>query len=194
VILQRQQELKVSRAELKDAKATRDVSAANIKQRDADVQAASATRDFKTRKFERDKELAGRNTVVGSVVEEEERDYLASEASVLSTKANVERAKADFAESESKIEAAAADVELKNAQIVVAQKELDCAKAVADFGKIVAPFEGVVVRHTVDPGPFVQNATTGTSEPLISIAKVDVIARQLEVGDNATMKAGVSEW
>jgi multidrug efflux pump subunit AcrA (membrane-fusion protein) len=176
MILQRQQELRVSDAKFKDAKAAKDVSAATIKQRLAEVEGAIATRDLKKRKYVRFQELAAKGSVVGSVVEEEERDYLSSEAVVTSTKANVERARADFAESESKIEAAGADIELKKAQVEVARKDLDRAKAVADYAKIVAPFDGVIVRRTVDPGSFVQNATTGSSEALISVAKVDLVS------------------
>ena len=175
MILQRQQELKVSDAKLKDAKAAKDVSAATIKQRDAEVEGATATRDLKKRKFARFQDLAAKGSVVGSVVEEEERDYLSSEAVVTSTKANVERARADYAESESKIEAAAADIDLKKAQIEVARKDLDRAKAIADYAKVVAPFDGVVVRRTVDPGSFVQNATTGMSDALLTVAKVDIV-------------------
>jgi len=175
MILQRKQELKVSEAKLKDAKAAKDVSAATIRQREADVQGAIATRDLKQRRFARFKELAEKGSVVGSLVEEEERDYLASEAMVASSKANVERARADYAESESKIEAADADIDLKSAQIEVSRKDLERAKAVADYAKIIAPFDGVVVRRTVDPGSFVQNATTGASDVLISIAKVDLV-------------------
>lgn len=185
MILQRQQELRVSQAKLKDAQAGRDVSAATVKQRLADVDASTATRDLKKRKFERFKDLAARGSVVGSVVEEEERDYLSSEAGVTSSKANVEKARADFAESDSKVEAAAADIELKNAQIVVARKELDRARAVADYGRVTAPFDGVVIRRNVDPGSFVQNATTGMSEPLITIAKVDLVTVSARFPDSA---------
>lgn len=113
--------------------------------------------------------------MVGSVVEEEERDYLSSEAAVTSAKANVDRARADFAESESKVEGAEADIELKKAIIEGARKDLDKAKAVATYATVLAPFDGVVVRRTVDPGSFVQNATTGTSEALISLARVDLV-------------------
>lgn len=184
MILQRQQELKVSEAKLKDAKAGKDVSAATIKQKLADVQAATATRDLRKRKFERFQNLAQRGSVVGSVVEEEERDYLASEANVSSANANVEKARADYAESESKIDAASADIELKQAQIVVAKKDLDRANAILNYGKIVAPFDGVVVRRSVDPGSFVQNATTGTSDVLISIAKVDLVTVSAKFPDS----------
>jgi multidrug resistance efflux pump len=184
LILQREQELKVSYAKLKDAKALRDVSAATIKQRLAEVEGAIATRDLKKRKFARYQELAAKGSIVGSLVEEEERDLLTSESVVTSTKANVERARADYAESESKVEAAAADIDLKSAQIVVARKELDRAKAIADYSKVRAPFDGVVVRRTVDPGSFVQNATTGTSEALISIARLDIVTVAAKFPDN----------
>lgn len=184
MVLQRQQELKVSEAKLKDAKALRDVSAATIKQRTADVDAATATSDFRKRKFERLKELAARGTVVGSVVEEEEREYLAAAAAVASASANVERARADFAESESKVEAASADIELKRAQIEVARKELERAKAVEDYARVRAPFDGVVVKRTVDPGSFVQNATTGASEALISVARVDLVTVSAKFPDS----------
>lgn len=184
LVLQRRQELKVSEAKLKDAQALRDVSAATIKQRNADVDAATATSDFRKRKFERLKELAAKGTVVGSVVEEEEREYLAAAAAVLSAKANVERARADFAESESKVEAAGADIELKKAQIDVAQKELDRAKAVADYARVRAPFDGVIVKRTIDPGSFVQNATTGASDLLISVSRVDLVTVSAKFPDS----------
>jgi multidrug efflux pump subunit AcrA (membrane-fusion protein) len=151
------------------------VSAATIKPRVADVQAVTATRDLKKGRYERFKALSARGDVVGSVVEEEERDYLASEAAVTSAKANVERARADFAESESKVEGAEADIDLKKSLIESARKDLDKAKAVAAYATVVAPFDGVVVRRGVDPGSFVQNATTGSSEALISLARVDVV-------------------
>lgn len=175
MILQRQQELKVSNAKLRDARALLAVSAATIKQREAEVEGNVATRDLKKRKLDRYRDLAKTGSVVGTVVEEEERDYLTSEAMVTSAKANVERARADYSESESRIEAAQADIELKSAQIEVARKELDRAKTITDYGKVLAPFDGVIVRRAVDPGSFVQNATTGSSEVLISVCRVDVV-------------------
>ncbi len=192
VIEQRKQELKVSEAKLKDAIAARNVSLATIKQRLADVQGARATRDLKKSRFERFKDLATRGSVVGSVVDEEERDFLASEAMLASSEANVERARADFAESESRVEAAEADIDLKKAQIVVARRDADRARVVAEYGKILAPFDGVVVRRTADPGSFVQNATTGASESLISVAKVDLVTVAAKFPDNVAPLVGAN--
>ena len=185
IIVQREQELKVSEAKMKDSQAARGVTAASISQREAEVQASTATRDLKKRKLDRYRELAARGSVVGNVVEEEERDYLSSEAGLLAAGANVARAQADHLEAAAKIEAAAADVELKRAQIEVARRDLDRARVVADFGKVVAPFDGVVVRRNVDPGSFIQNATTGSSETLVSISRIDLVTVVAQFPDNA---------
>jgi len=38
-----------------------------------------------------------------------------------------------------------------------------------------APFDGGVVKRMVDPCSFVQNATTGASDLLISVSRVDLV-------------------
>ena len=185
LIVQREQELKVSEAKRKDAQAALAVTTAVISQRRADVQAVTATRDLKKRRLDRFEDLASRGSVVGSVVEEEERDFFVSEAAVLAAKANVSRAEADHAEAASKVETAAADVDLKRSQVDVARTELDRAVIVAEYSKVVAPFDGVVVRRNVDAGSFVQNATTGSSETLISVARIDLLTIVSSFPDNA---------
>lgn len=185
LIVQRQHELQVSEAEFQDAKSALGVTSAVITQKKAEVHAITATRDLKKRRYERYKELAATGSVVGSVVEEEERDYKSSEGALLAAQANVERATADHVASESKIAAAAAEIELKRSQIDVARRDLDRAKVVANFGKVTAPFDGVVVRRNVDPGSFVQNATTGSSETLISVSRIDLVTVVAQFPDNA---------
>lgn len=184
VVTQREKELLVSEAKKRDAMAARGVTAATIKQRDADVQSAKAARDLKKQRLSRYKDLANRGSVTGSVVEEEERDLATSEAAVLAANAGVERAKADHEESASKLEAAEADVELKKSQIDVARADVERARIVAEFGKVKAPFDGVVIRRNVDPGSFVQNATTGSSETLISVARIDLLTVVAQFPDN----------
>lgn len=183
-VTQREKELKVSEAKHRDAEAARGVTAATIRQKEAELQAITATRDLKKRRYDRYVELSKRGSVTGSVVEEEERDLLNSEAALLAAKANVDRAVADHAESASKLEAAAADIELRQAAIDVAKADFERAKVVANYGKVIAPFDGVIVRRNVDPGSFIQNATTGTSESLISISRIDLVTVAAQFPDN----------
>lgn len=175
LIEQRRQELRVSEAKLNDAKAAKEVALATVKQKKSEVLAAKATRDFRKKRLDRFKELAAKGSAVAGVVDEEERDYLASEATLESVSIGVEKALADLSEAESKIEAALADIDLRKTMIEVAIQDWERARIVADFGKIYAPFDGVVIRRNVDPGSFVQNATTGNSEPLISVARLDLL-------------------
>lgn len=185
LIVQRQYELKVSEAEYQNAKSAAGVTAAVIAQRKAEIHAIEATRDLRKSRYERYKDLAAKGSVVGSVVEEEEKDYQSSEGALQAAQANVERAEADHAASQSKVSAATAEIELKRSQIEVARRDLDRAKVVANFGKVTAPFDGVVVRRNVDPGSFVQNATTGSSETLISVSRIDLLTVVAQFPDNA---------
>ncbi|MFO0850080.1 MAG: efflux RND transporter periplasmic adaptor subunit [Gemmataceae bacterium] len=175
VVAQRRQELRVSQAHLKDAQAGRDVMRAAIREKQALVAQAEATRDFRKKRLDRLRKLAASDAVVAGVIDEEERDYVASEAAVAAAVATVERGRADAAEAESRIEAATADTDLKAALVEVARRDLARAQAVAEYARVTAPFDGVVVRRTVDPGSFVQNATTGASDPLISVARTDLV-------------------
>lgn len=184
LVAQRTFELKVSEAKRQDAEAARGVTAATIQQKEAEVESIRATRDFKQRKVDRFQKLAKKGNITGNVVEEEELDLLASQAALRSALANVERAKADHAESASKLDAAIADVDLKRAQIEVAQKDFERAKVVANYGKVIAPFDGVIIRRNVDLGSFVQNATTGSSECLISLARIDLLTVVAQFPDN----------
>ncbi len=54
-----------------------------------------------------------------------------------------------------------------------------------DYAQIKAPFDGVVVKRKVDVGTFVQNASTGQSEPILTIARNDVVTLVMKVPDNA---------
>lgn len=189
-IAQRERERAVAEAKSKEAQAALLVAAESVKQRQAEVTAAEAVRDFRKKRYERFRDLAARGSAVGNVVEEEERDFRASEASLEAARAAVEKARADSAEVASKAASARADIELKDALIDVARKEWERAKVVADFGKITAPFDGVVIRRNVDPGSFVQNATSGSSESLISIARTDVVSVVAKFPDNVAPYVG----
>jgi multidrug efflux pump subunit AcrA (membrane-fusion protein) len=94
------------------------------------------------------------------------------------------KAKADLKQAEANSRAANADLKLKEVLIEVARKDRDRAQTLADYAKLTAPFDGVIVERKVDPGDFVQNATTGQSEPLLTVARVDVVTVVMKVPDN----------
>jgi len=115
---------------------------------------------LQTKQLARMKELADSRTVTREVVDEK---------------------LAELTIASSKLAAAQADLQVKEARIRVARDELDRAKILAEYGRIHAPFDGVISYRGVDVGDFVQNSTSGQSRPLMSILAMDRVKVVLQV-------------
>lgn len=185
VIVQRQQEVEVARSGLTAAEAKRDVARAAVRQRQAEFAAAEASRDLKKQRLNRFLTLASRSAVGPDVVDEQTREVKSGEAAVDAAEAAIQKAFADLKDADSSVTAANADIQLKLALVQVAREDHARSAAIAGYARIAAPFDGVVIRRTVDPGSFVQNATTGSSEPLISVARSDLVTVSARVPDIA---------
>ncbi len=185
MIRQRQRELQVSRAMLKFAEAAVTTAKAQVSQRTVEAKQTAAIRDYKEDYLNRLIGLLADKSVTEEVVKENRRDYLASAAAAEAGQIAIQKAKADQQEKEASQEAAKADIQLKESLVTVAEKDRDKAAAAASFARITAPFDGVIVRRNVDPGMFVQNATNGSSEPLVTLARVDLLTVVMKLPDVA---------
>src|SRR5207249_4693459 len=87
--------------------------------------------------------------------------YKAARAKALGGSVAIRLAESDHEVAQAKVEEAMADLKVKHAHILVAEEDKRYAEERANFAKIRAPFNGEVVSRNVDPGAFVQNATTG---------------------------------
>ena len=183
---QRQHEVTAARTREREARAGVDVMRATLSQRDAEITAAEAIRDFRKLRLDRFQQLLARGSLGADVIEEQNRDYLSGAAAVAAAKAAQSRAKADISESQAKLEGATADISLKEALVRVARKDLEKATVFADYAKLRAPFEGVVIRRQVDPGSFVPNVSTAGNpgEPLITLARIDLVTLSARFPDN----------
>ncbi|MBX7104286.1 MAG: efflux RND transporter periplasmic adaptor subunit [Gemmataceae bacterium] len=184
LIAQRREEVRVAESKLGDVQAAREVVAATIRMRKTEVESARATADLRRKRLDRFRTLAGREAVTPDVVEEQERDYQASAATLAGALVAVEKAEADARSADAAIATARADIALKQSMVRVAERDYDRAVALADYARIRAPFTGIIVRRNVDPGDFVQNATTGASETLISIARTDLVTVVAKLPEN----------
>jgi multidrug resistance efflux pump len=184
VIEQRKKDLKLAKAQVKFARAAVDMARNNIEQKKAEVKQEEATRDFRKIRWDRYKILLQKKALEPLNVEEEERDYMAAVQKWEAARFAVLKAEADWQEKDAGLETAIADVELKEALIAVAEKDRDKAQALADYAKITAPFDGVITSRNVDVGAFVQNAASGQTEPLISVARTDIVTVVMKVPDN----------
>jgi RND family efflux transporter MFP subunit len=85
-------------------------------------------------------------------------------------------------EARAKTQIATTNVEVGRAKITSAEADVRTAsaeerrlRALLGYTHIVAPFDGVVTRRTVNPGDLVQEATTTRTVPLFTCQRLDVV-------------------
>jgi multidrug efflux pump subunit AcrA (membrane-fusion protein) len=118
------------------------------------------------------------------VVDDAQRDYDVAVADKLAAEAAVDKAKSEVEDAEAKVEEAKVTAKVKETLIEVAKSELGFAKAKREFAHIKAPFDATVVRRKVDPGDFVQNASSGHPTPLLSLERSDIVTVVMRVPDH----------
>jgi RND family efflux transporter MFP subunit len=133
---------------------------AELERARADVAAFQATVAFQTKQLGRIRDLVKFKTVTEELADEKESELLVAT---------------------SRLANARAEVLVKESRIRVARDELERARIVAEFARVQAPFDGVITYRGVDPGDFVQNATTGQPRPLFSVAAVEEVKIILQV-------------
>lgn len=182
---QRKEEMRMAQAKVKSAKAFVEIAKSTIAQQQAGIIQSTATRDYRKKLLDRYRLMKNDKFLTEGVVDEQEKEWHASVGALEFAKASVVKADADLKEREAEVETAQVDVDLKKAQIDVAQHDLERTQALAGYAKIEAPFDGVITKRNVDPGHFVQNASTGNSEALLTLARIDIVTAVAKVPDNA---------
>jgi multidrug resistance efflux pump len=185
IVRQRQAQLDLAQANLRAVEAATKAAQEMIKVKESEVERAEASRRFRKKELDRFTGLAkGPNAAVTEdVVDEKVEYYEAAVANCATARAAVKNAQAELETARAKSEAAVADVKVADSLVGVARKDRDKAQALLNFATVRAPFDGVVLRRNVDPGTFVHNATAARSEPLLTVARDDVITVYMKVPD-----------
>ncbi|HXL70344.1 MAG TPA: efflux RND transporter periplasmic adaptor subunit [Rhizomicrobium sp.] len=87
------------------------------------------------------------------------------------------------------------DLESKNGAVKSAQANLDRLQALKGFAQIVAPFDGVVTKRTIDVGALVNaGSPTSPTEPLFAVSDIHVLRLYVNVPQNysAQIVAGMT--
>jgi multidrug efflux pump subunit AcrA (membrane-fusion protein) len=184
LIRQREIDVDLARAKASAAEASVSVAQKLIGVKDADVEKASATQFLREKELARFQRLSKETAVTPDVVEEAEFNLKSAKAGVKSAKANVEKATADAKEAEANFLAAKADISVKENLVRVAVKERAQAQAQLELAVVRSPFDGRVVECNVNVGSFVQNATTARSQPMLSIARMDMVTVYARLPDD----------
>jgi membrane fusion protein, multidrug efflux system len=106
-------------------------------------------------------------------------------------------AKQDVDVAKAKFELAKANINNEKAKIDNASADMERLKALLEYGKIKAPFDGLITERFVDPGALVQDASSDNVSPVVTIMHTDTVRVLIDVpepdvpfvekGDEATL-------
>jgi multidrug resistance efflux pump len=185
VIAQRQADRDLAKANLKTALAAEKSAREFINFKQAEVGRAEAGERFRQKELRRFQSLTGgpNPAVTPDVLDEAQEQYEMAKAGSEAARFAVKDAEAELEKAKAKSEAAAADVNVAGSLVGVAREDREKAQTLLDFATLRAPFDGVITRRYVDPGTFVQNATTAHTEPLLTLVRDDIVTVYMKVPD-----------
>ncbi len=175
--------VKQSEARIKSAEADREAAAAQVRQSQAEVETQTAKVSYRTKEYERIKSLVGRQAVEQKLADEQLDQYEATIAAKHVAEASVLTSKAQESAAAAKVDQARADLVEAQANVEVAEADLGKAKVLADYTRIVSPYDGVVTLRSYHRGDFVRSAVEGGSVPMLAVARVDKMRVVLPVPD-----------
>jgi RND family efflux transporter MFP subunit len=183
LVEQAQSEVSQAQASLKGAEAMIDAAQAKVEQARADLARYEAEVAFRKIEHERYLQLFNARSVQKDFVDEKQNQYRAAEATLTSAKAAVTSIQANLKIEQARLVKAQADVDSAQARLKVARANYDQAVILLNYGKLRAPFDGVVTRRRVDPGDFVQSAAGGRTEPLFTVMRVDQLRIRTDIAE-----------
>jgi RND family efflux transporter MFP subunit len=116
-------------------------------------------------------------------VEEKLYQLQSGEAGRKAAESAVQTAEEQFLAAEARVELSSLDVLVAQAKAGVAEAHLAKARQMADFAKILSPYDGIVTERNHHRGEFVRAATQGGEKPLLRVARTDHIRVVVQVPD-----------
>jgi RND family efflux transporter MFP subunit len=181
-----------ARAAVDQAKARVDLANERINARlafqqeaEAKLHAAVAQRTYREKQYHRIQELVARGSVERRLEDEELDRFETARADAFAARAGVETAKAQIAEARAELAQARADLEGAQADVKVATANLDEKKTWQSYTQIKSPYDGVVIfrGEGVHVGAFIQSADKGMGDPMLTVARDDVMRTVIPVPD-----------
>lgn len=197
LVVQAQAEVLQAQGLLKEATATLDLATNQIQEAEAGVKRARAYARYRKLTHERLKKLLESRSVSQDIVDEGTRQLEAAEAALAEAESKLRVTRAAREAGLAKRDAAEAGVQVARARFDVARANLQRVAVLLQYSRILAPFDGVVTRRSVNTGDLV-TPSGRPAAPLFTVSRVDIIrvvvavpdrdAPRLRVGSEATIK------
>jgi len=180
LVLRAEAEANQARKALASSRAEAEAKSAVIAETEAGITRTEASRQRWAIESERMTRLVQQGILDPQTRDETINQAAAAQASHAEALARVTSARALASKAGTDIEKADADVLAAEAQVAVAKAEAGRVEAMLAFGKITAPYDGVVTRRRVNTGDFVQ-PTVGKPDGLFTVAKLDPVRIVIQV-------------
>ncbi len=184
IVVQRERELHLGLAKTQAARVAIKTALANIDEKKTHLQQAKATTRLREQQFERLDSLARSHSVDENVRDEAARNLEEARAFEASAIAARLKAEAEAEDAREIVKVKEAEAEQLQQLIEVAKSDHEKAKAMLDYATVRAPFPGTVTARKVNPGSFVQNASTGKPTAILALERTDIVTVVMRVPDN----------
>jgi HlyD family secretion protein len=181
LVAQAEAEVKQAESTVQASEAATNTAQARITEVEAGITRADAEHERWKSEHARIKELAAKGSVTKKLEEETLSQLHSAEASTQEAAAKVKSARATFYEAQANVGKSKADLVAAEARLRVAKSDLARSKTMLEYLEIKAPFDGTVTRRLVDTGHYVSGAGGGDKNPLMVVARTDVVRILVEV-------------
>jgi len=181
---QREEEAKLARAKVKAAEAAVETAKANADEKQALLRQARAEKLYRKQQYNRLAGLRETNAIDQNVEDEAARNLELAEATEMAATESILKAQSQVLDAKANLSVAEAEVKQREQLIKVAEADEKKTAALCEFASVKAPFRGDVVNRKVDPGSFVQNASTGHPTPILTLERTDIVTVVMRVPDN----------
>lgn len=183
-VLQREREIHLAEARVAAARAAEKTALANVEEKKTLLRQAKAVSTFRSLQFERMEILLGKNAIDKNVRDEADKNLEVARTAETAAEAARIKAESEVEDARANIRVAEEEVARARTLLEVARSDHEKAQALTNFAIEKAPYRGTVVERKVDPGSFVQNASTGHPTPVLALERTDIVTVVMRVPDN----------
>jgi RND family efflux transporter MFP subunit len=166
-------EIGVAERALRSADAKLETAKARVISARAGVKRAQAAYTRWESESKRLDQLVGQRVLDVQVRDETLRQFEEAAAARDQADAMVSEMNSARDQSEADRDRARVDVEAAHADLVVAQADENQAKVLVEYGRIKAPYDGVITERNVSPGDYLQPGGSTGGRPLFVLAQVN---------------------
>jgi multidrug resistance efflux pump len=184
VVTQREREFDLMQEKKSAAEEAVKTALVNVKLKDALVLEAQAQTRYRAVQFENLEGLWKTRAVEKIVRDEGEKSLGVARAAEAGAEAARLKAVQEVEDARANVRVIEAEAKRARQLIEVAKSDSEQAAALVEYAVVKAPFRAAVVRRRVDPGSFVQNASTGHPTPMLTLERSDIVTVVMNVPDN----------